>query len=61
MVLDNDDRYSAEFAKFSQNPVLKDLLLNTGDAALYAYIPGRQSIKMDILSKVRDVLSTNTF
>ncbi len=61
MVLDNDDRYSAEFAKFSQNPYLKDLLLNTGDSIIHAYIPGKQSIKMDILSKVRDVLNTNTF
>ena len=61
MVLDNDDRYSAEFAKFSQNPELKDLLLNTGDATLYAYIPGKQPIQMNNLSKVRDVLKTNAF
>ena len=60
MVLDNDDRYGAVFAKFSQNPGLKQLLLDTGDASLYMYIPGKPQISLDTLEKVRQVLKTNT-
>ncbi len=60
MTLDDDDRYSAEFAKFSQNPTLKQLLLDTGDAILYTYIPGKQPIKMETLLKVRNVLHQAT-
>ena len=60
MVLDNDDRYGAEFAKFSQNPGLRQLLLDTGDASLYMYIPGKPRISLDVLEKVRQVLKTNS-
>ena len=56
MLLDNDDRYSAQFAKFSQNPPLKDILLDTNDAQLYMYVPGKPHIKLDMLEKVRQVL-----
>lgn len=60
MELDNDDRYGAEFAKFSQNPALKQLLLDTGDASLYMYNKGKPSLSLDILEKVRQVLKTNS-
>jgi len=61
MILDEDDRYSAEFAKFSQNPDLKQLLLDTGDAKLYVYLSGRPPIHLTNLEKVRDNLKTNPF
>jgi len=56
MLGDDNDRYSAVFAKFSQNPQLKDMLLQTGDAELYMYIPGKPHIRLKSLEKVRDVL-----
>ena len=61
MILDEDDRYSAEFAKFSQNPGLKQLLLDTGDAKIYVYLNSRPAIRLTNLEKVRDNLKTNTF
>ena len=61
MILDEDDRYSAEFAKFSQNPALKQLLLDTGDAKIYVYLNSRPAIRLTNLEKVRDNLKTNTF
>ena len=60
MELDQDDRYSAIFAKFSQNPNLKQLLLDTGDVSLYMYIPGKPRISLEALEKVRQVLKTNS-
>jgi hypothetical protein len=56
MLGDDNDRYGAEFAKFSQNPQLKDMLLQTGDAELYMYIPGKPHIRLNSLEKVRDAL-----
>lgn len=56
MVGDNDDRYSGEFAKFSQNPPLKDILLQTGDAELYMYVPGKSHIRLHSLEKVRNTI-----
>ena len=56
MVADDNDRYSAEFAKFSQNPLLKDILLQTGDAELYMYVPGKPYIRLNSLEKVRDAI-----
>ena len=56
MVGDNDDRYSGEFAKFSQNPALKDILLQTGDAELYMYVPGKSHIRLHSLEKVRNTI-----
>ena len=56
MLGDDNDRYGAVFAKFSQNPQLKDMLLQTGDAELYMYIPGKPHIRLKSLEKVRDVL-----
>ena len=56
MLGDDNDRYGAVFAKFSQNPQLKDMLLQTGDAELYMYIPGKPHIRLKYLEKVRDVI-----
>ena len=56
MLGDDNDRYGAVFAKFSQNPQLKDMLLQTGDAELYMYIPGKPHIRLKSLEKVRDVI-----
>ena len=56
MLGDDNDRYGAVFAKFSQNPQLKDMLLQTGDAELYMYIPGKPHIRLNSLEKVRDAL-----
>ena len=56
MLGNENDRYGAEFAKFSQNPQLKDMLLQTGDAELYMYIPGKSHIRLNSLEKVRDAL-----
>lgn len=56
MLGDDNDRYGAVFAKFSQNPQLKDMLLQTGDAELYMYIPGKPHIRLNSLEKVRDVI-----
>lgn len=61
MLLNDDDRYSAEFAKFSQNPALKQLLLDTGDAKIYVYLSGRPPIQLTNLEKVRDNLKTPPF
>lgn len=56
MLGNENDRYGAEFAKFSQNPQLKDMLLQTGDAELYMYIPGKSHIRLNSLEKVRDAI-----
>tara|TARA_B100001758_G_scaffold247874_1_gene267971 strand:- start:9082 stop:10878 length:1797 start_codon:yes stop_codon:yes gene_type:complete len=56
MDLDNNDRYSAVFAKFSQNPLLKDLLMQTGDANLYMYVTGKPPVRLLSHEKVRNIL-----
>ena len=56
MLCDDNERYSAEFAKFSQNPQLKDILLQTGDAELYMYVPGKSHTRLNSLEKVRDAI-----
>ena len=56
MLSDDDDRYSAEFAKYSQNHVLKDMLLQTGNAELYMYVPGKPHIRLNSLEKVRNAI-----
>lgn len=48
--------YTAQFAKFSQNEGLKQLLLNTSNSKLYAYLPGQPPILLSSLMKARDLL-----
>ena len=49
--------YTAQFAKFSQNLSLKQLLLDTGTSKLYEYLPGQPAIELETLMKIRTLLS----
>jgi len=52
-----EEREKALYAKFSQNPDLKQILLATKNAVLRQYIPKQAPVEDDLLMKVRHQLS----
>ena len=53
----NKEQYDSILAKFSQNEVLKNILLKTKDSKLMHYIPKEEPIVADNLMLVREKLS----
>jgi hypothetical protein len=53
---DQKERFAAQFAKFSQNPDLKNLLLFTHDAKLMEHQRGKPPVLAETLMQVRDKL-----
>ena len=50
------EMYDAQYAKFSQNEDLKDLLLSTGNAKLLNHVRGKPPVPFDNLMMMRDKL-----
>lgn len=54
------EMYAAQYAKFSQNKDLKELLLATNDAKLTHFVRGSDPIVFTELMEIRQQLNTNT-
>jgi predicted NAD-dependent protein-ADP-ribosyltransferase YbiA (DUF1768 family) len=53
--------YLAQYAKFTQNPDLKELLLATDRAKLTRYIKGKEAILCDELMMIRDKIKKSEY
>jgi N-glycosidase YbiA len=54
----NEEMMRAQFAKFTQNPVLKDMLLKTRDAKLTHHVRGSPAVVFTELMKIRKKINS---